>query len=364
MKRTICLFLALLMIPITLFSCDKTETSDTVMTLGEYKITSDMYKFWASSYKGYYLYYKDVTDTDEFWDSTFADGMTGEETLNKIVLGNVRQYLICMKLFDEYGLKLSESDKKAVDDYVKDVLKEYAQGNRSMLNLALSEFGVNIKTWKKLQLDELKYTAVYNYLYGKNGINTITDEDRDTYYRENYVRVYQIYINNAYKYTLDKDSDYVYDSDGNIVTEKLDSETKKAKNEKIEAVSKGLQNGEDFFDLYDQYSEFKEYENGFYLSAGSDFTVTEVISAAQKLKPGETTKVESSYGTHFLLCVELDDKAYAEAKNADFFEDFDRNVADDLFYKLLNSYADDVTVNDELLKDLSIRNVTPNYTFN
>ena len=42
-------------------------------------------------------------------------------------------------------------------------------------------------------------------LYGTNGIIGITDEDRQNYLDENYVRVRHIYVNNKYMYATDED---------------------------------------------------------------------------------------------------------------------------------------------------------------
>ena len=69
------------------------------------------------------------------------------------------------------------------------------------------------------------------------------------------------------------------------------------------------------------------YENGFYLSATTDYPVPELVTAALSLEVGEYAKIESEYGIHFILKYPLDEKAYEKEENTDWFGDLEADAA-------------------------------------
>ena len=71
---------------------------------------------------------------------------------------------------------------------------------------------------------DAKVSYCYNYLFGKSGIAEISDNDRKIFLDENYTHIQHLYINNKYKYVLDKNGNYTYDEHGKVVTADLTSE--------------------------------------------------------------------------------------------------------------------------------------------
>jgi hypothetical protein len=343
--------------------CVKNE-SPVVMSYGDRTVTADVYTYWLCTYKAYYLYtYSDVTDSEEFWTSEVTDGVTAEQYFRDMINENVKLSLVSAKLCDDLGLTVPDEFYDSLDDYMSDLLTEYADGNKSMLNLALSEFGINDKKLREIFATEQLSTILFNHMYGDGGTETVTDEMRDEYYRSGaYTRVQQIFINNAYVYEYDEDGNYTYDDDGNIVRSEMTGELLDAENAKVDAVKKGIALGEDFDELYLEYSEDQSYPNGYYLTPTTDF-IDEVVSAAFSLDVGDTIRLESDYGTHFLKCLELDDKAWENEENSDFFDSFETDVETYLFRKYVMSYIDEVTVDEDALAEFDFINATPNYSF-
>ncbi|MDD6094789.1 MAG: hypothetical protein PUC29_03490 [Clostridia bacterium] len=350
-----------------LFTSCGNDTSPVVMELDGVRVTSAMYHYWASSAKGQYIYsYEDVSNTDECWSGELKDGMTVAQYFDAVTLESVKSNLVAMKLFEDYGLKITQAEKKSVETYVSDLITEYADGSEKMMNTVLSEYGINTDILKSIYLDETKSTKVYDYLYGEGGKEALSDGDYEKYYSENYVRFQLIYINNAYQYVTDENGNNVTDDNGIYKTEPLDSAVKAEKDKKVAEVEKKLAEGEDFYTLYDEYSELKNYENGYYYAvneAYGDEVFYKLTAAAQKAEIGESVKVETESGTCFILKLELVGGAWNDNANSDFFDGFTDTVKEAAYREKLRGYFDKITVDEEAIKEFSVAKVTPAYSF-
>lgn len=356
--KLLCLALAALML-LPLSACAKTTAA---LTYGEHEISTNMYRYWLSSYKGRFLYtYSDMTDTDEFWDSVLYDDVTAEEYLNDAVLENTKRTLICMELFDQHKLTMPASVLAEIDAYIDDLVNEYAGGSRRAFNETLAEFGINLNMLREIYIAEDETSILFDYLYGKNGPFALTEEELDAYYRENYVRVRHIYVNDAYAQVTNDAGTPQYDSSGNALTRDLTMQELAEKLVKMDAIDEALANGEDFDAVYEKYSEDKLYVNGYYLTKDTPF-ITEVVTSAFDLEIGETTCVKSAYGTHYLHRLPLEDNAYNESTNSDFFNGYEDTVANADFFAYLDTLLDEVTVNEEEVSRYSVRDAAVNYS--
>ena len=354
-KKLICLLLTAVFL-LSAASCKKSEEV-AVMTLGDSVITENMYSYWISSYKANFLTsYSDVSDTEEFWNSALTDGLTAEQFLSQLVLEYVQMDLVSMYLFDEFGLKITSEDKKAAESIVADML-EYAGGNKTVFNQALSAYGVNYKMLCDIYLQEFKSTYVYDYVF-ENNVLIVDDDVKQEYLEENYARVRHIFINNAYD--TEKSA---YDADGNFVMEPLSESAQAEKDQKIADAVAALENGTDFDTVYEEYSEEKAYKNGYYLSASTTGLPSELITNAFKTEIGETATFTSQYGTHIIMRLEMDTAPYKNEDSEDFFEDFTDAVYENTFMEYVRSYFDKIEINSEALSAYSIKDALPNYSF-
>ena len=368
-KRIVSLTLATVMLVLSLASC--ADRSPAALTLGDHKVSEAKYSYWTSQAKGNYMYsYEDVKNTDEYWQSEIQEGVTVAEYLDDLTLSSVKTTLVACKLFDEYGLSFTSDEKKSVRDLVNDLIIERAEGSKNMMNTMLGEYGINTKILEEIYLDEAKVSKVSDHLYGEGGENVLTDEDYESFYMENYVHFQMIYINNAYEYVTDEEGNRTTDESGYYMTEDMDSETKAEKDAAIASVQERLAQGEDFNVLYEEYSELKAYNNGYYYSAAdsySDMLYYRLVAECEALEAGGYATVESDTGTCIIQKLDLNAGAWADSANKDFFgegaSDFKTLVQETSFRTLLESYFDDITVTEDIIKKYSVATVTPAYFF-
>lgn len=336
--------------------------SPAVMTYEGKTVTINMYRYWLSSYKGSFMNtYTDMSDTDTFWDSILYGDVTAEEYLNTAVAENVRRTLVCSAQFDLLGLTFPDSAKDEIDQYIEELIEERADGSRNSFNQILSQYGINIDMLRQIYTMEDKTSLLFSYLYGEGGANALSEADYASYCENNYVRVRHMYVNNAYAYEVNEDGYYSYDTSGVLKTRALTDAEQAEKAEKIAAIDAALEAGEDFEAVYDAYSEDHYYENGYYLSGTTSF-IPEVISAAFSLEIGQWQKLETDYGTHYILRLAMDEKPYEDEDNSDFFSSFESDAKNDHFLHWMEDLIREVEVDEELLDRYSIRDVSPNYS--
>ena len=334
------------------------------MTYGSHSINENEFSYYLATYKGKYAQtYADFKNTPEYFSSVVTDdGQTVEDVLYSAVVHNVEMTLVCEQMFDDYGLSLSRSVEDTINSYIGDFVDEYADGSRNKFNAALGAYGVNINMLKKIYLRDEKVSALYDALYGTNGIIGITDEDRQNYLDENYVRVRHIYVNNKYMYATDEDGVQEYTDDGLRKKRELTAEELAAKQALIDAIDESLAEGADFDEVYDAFSEDKYYKNGYYISENMDF-ISDVTDSAMSLEVGEYKKIETDYGTHYIMRLEMDEKPWENEDNSDFFDGYDTTVGQALFADMAEEKISEVVLNEEVLGEYTIADSAINYRF-
>lgn len=359
MKKKLCALFTAAALLLTAAGC---ASSKTVMQYEGETVTANMYRYWLSTYKGSFMNtYTDMSDTDAFWDSAITTELTAEQYLNQAVQENVKRTLICAVEFDKLGLTLSDSSVAEMEEYIESLIEERADGSRKAMNQILAQYGINIDMLREIYTMEDKTSALFSYLYGTNGANALSDAEYEQYCQDHYVRVRHIYVNNAYAYDVNENGYYSYDESGVLKTRELTAEELAEKTQKIADIETALAAGDDFDTVYNTYSEDFYYENGYYLSATTGF-IPAVITAAFSLEVGEWVRVDSDYGTHFILRLEMDEKPYENEANADFFDSFTTDAQNDAFLTWLDERMELVEIDDETLSQYSIRDVSPNYS--
>lgn len=359
-NRIISAAAATLLAACALVSC----SSESVMTYGSHSINENEFSYYLATYKGKYAQtYADFKNTPEYFSSVVTDdGQTVEDVLYSAVVHNVEMTLVCEQMFDDYGLSLSRSVEDTINSYIDDFVDEYADGSRNKFNAALGAYGVNINMLKRIYIRDEKVSALYDALYGTNGIIGITDEDRQNYLDENYVRVRHIYVNNKYVYATDEDGVQEYTDDGLRKKRELTAEELAAKQALIDAIDESLAEGADFDEVYDAFSEDKYYKNGYYISENMDF-ISDVTDSAMSLEVGEYKKIETDYGTHYIMRLEMDEKPWENEDNSDFFDGYDTNVGQALFADMAEEKISEVVLNEDVLGEYTIADSAINYRF-
>lgn len=342
-----------------LVSCGKAE-QDVAFELGDQKITVNMYRLWLSRVKGVYS-----SAGDDIWDEVNDDGKTYNEVFTGFVTDNAKTFVSAMHLFSELGLELPKSEIKEIDETMETLLRERGDGSKSTLNSYLSAYGVNYDILRDVYIIEAKLDYLEEYLYGANGQEKITGEEKDAYYKENYVRVKQIFLYTSNKPITDDEGNYTYDDQGNVATRDFTDAEIAAQEKKAQGILDMLSKGESFAALMTKYSEDKaneQYPGGYYFTKTSQY-VTEVVDLAFQLEIGKCSMVKSQYGIHIILREELDQGGYKASGNADFFTDFESALVTLKLSQRLAEYEDDIVVHEDVISKYNIKNSVVNTSY-
>ena len=302
-------------------------------------------------------------------------------------------------LLDKYGLSLSAATLAGYKENIKKANNDAGGPGafKQYYGYTAKQLYDYYQTWydgRQLLLSHL-YT-------GANATDPVTDEERETYYKENYKGYMYIYLdmNNKLAKVENPDGDDFYigldssnveyklsikinDEDNvdienlgrvdgkevediskveivSLKTEALTDEEKEEKSNLPDAIIADLDEGKETFkELMLKYSDDYVsylYENGFMVNKDANFiSNTDVMTAVNKLEVGEYTSaigVEESKKYYIVNRIELAEKAYADEDGefADLFTSFEDLVIYEKFDTLLHSYKDKIVVDEKAVE--------------
>lgn len=188
------------------------------------------------------------------------------------------------------------------------------------------------------------------------------DENGDTVY---YTESGKIAYDTEAGVPMTKDED----EDGYADYEKLSDEDAEIVADRANRLYQLLTAG-DFssFESYgDQLSDdeiWAEYPNGIFLKKGTDYSadyLNEIASALEKMEVGDTTLIHSENAYHLIMKYELEEGAYKQSANEDWFQDFDEELGTQILESLCEPYLEKIVVDQAVLADaLTIRKVGGN----
>lgn len=364
MKRFLHGLAVCLLILLLLSGCAKT-LGQPIMTWGDVSVTDSMYSYWLSTLKATFLYYyNNSVNSDEFWDTTLSDGETTEEYAMQIINDEIKFYVIGIRLFRELGLKIDSETSQAINDDIDEKISYYG---RAELNEALAVYGINIDTLRQIYIIEAKLNAVYEALFGENGTMAPTDAELESYFAENYARVKYIQIYSGRNYVTNEDGSIATDEQGYYLTYVLSEEEKAEKQEKIAAMMADYGAGTDFATLTEQYSEtdISYYENGFYLCSDSVNSFgTTLVRAALDMQDGEIRLVSDEDATYLVQrCPHIPYRELTEMYDLAQLTQLSERCAQEKYTSYFRTLAEEITVEEALLSQFSIRTAIPNSRF-
>ena len=333
------------------------------------EVTENMYTYWISVYKSYYLKMLGGEDTENYLTSAFTvqnDRGELEETTVGAYLGErIRDIIdsncISLYLFDYYKLSLPASVVSAVNETVNAEIEN--AGGRKALNEALAPIGLNADSLREMYLADEKISHVYEYLYGDaqlgtNGAEPITNEQYNNFYQENYACVRHIYIRTADKNIVDENGNAVLDEQGNVVTAELTAEETAAKLALCGDLMARLNAGEDFKTLEAEYSEDAgrhTLTEGYVLSRTTALP-DEFIDAAFDMEIGELRRVDASYATHLMLRCELPPMIWNTPAYESLMGDFKEYVKSEVYAEKIAPMIEKISYDTDLLDKHTIYN--------
>ena len=324
---------------------------EVVLSYKNVRLTEDIYRYWLACYRA--AFYHEETE------ATMAD-------FAEIAEENIKRSVICVGLFDAYGLQLDAAARDTVDAAMERLVEN--AGGKAALEEQAAAFGITYKGLKNAITYEQKAAALRQYLFGEGGAYTVSESEKSDFYKENYARVQMIYIPYV---------DFVLDDDGNRVfnpqTGSYEYESKSgaeiaAQKEKVAAARAAAADGMDekeFSELMKLYNEDKsaeEYPNGYYFTTLENYGtyIKEIPVAANDMEIGEMREVRTDYGVHFLLRLTPEDGGYSKPENADFFENFDTLVMQQAFFTVISAELKNVTVH-EAKDGIRYEDTAPNF---
>ncbi len=354
MKKTVkitALLLALcLLSPMVLAACG--DSKPVVMEYKNVPVTEDVYRYWLACYRAQFAHMETEDNRDR---------------LAEVAVSNIQRSLVCVGLYDGYGLRLDTSVRDIINAAMERI--EENMGGREALDEALAVWGMDHKGLKTVITYEQKAKALRQYLFGAYGAYQLSDEQKEEFYQKTYARVQMIYIPYV-DFVLDGDGNRIYDPQtGTYRHAKKTGDALAAQEEKAAAVRAALANkvtAEEFAALMKAYNEdasAKDYPSGYYFSQNEDYRtyIEELPEAALAMQVGETREVESTYGVHFLLRLENDKGAYASSANKDFFANFDTYAEDHVFTAMISAELPHITVYTAVKNGIKYEDIEPNF---
>ncbi len=365
-KKITAAFLAAVMCILSLGACAK-DSSPAVMTLCDFEISANKYNYWASTSKANILSsYSDTKDTAEFWAGEYEDGVSYSEYFDSLILDDVKKILVCQKIYNDERLSLSDEAKKTIDEGIAMLISEYAEGKKDVMNASLAPYGANVDILSDIYTMEAKRECVFEYLFGEEGKLRLDDVALEEYYKDNFLHIQIIYVNDKYEYVLDGEGNYTTNTDGTYATRALTEEAKAEKAATVEAVKAALEAGEDFDAVYEEYSEMKSYPGGYYFSPDMSYSAGvfyELCEVAADLEEGDWTAYDGASGTYVIKLLENEEGAWKADTNGDFFADFESTAARAAFSEYLSDMFEDIKVDSEYIAKYSVSKVEANFAF-
>ena len=240
-------------------------------------ISLAMYSLIASLMKGSVAYYVRSNygdyNSSNFWDAVINGDtqMTYKEYYTEVIQDKARYYLAALRLYDEFGLSLTDAEIAAIDEEMADFVKNDGDNSKSSFNSLLSNYGFNYDTLREYKIMNAKLQKLSSSLYG--GGDKIGDNVKQEYFESHYVGFKQIMIPTyRYVYVRDTNGDDIYyriDSSGNpVYYEKPNGEkvpriaydTEKGVRLKVgDSYDKDL-NGDEIYYLVDENGDYVYYE--------------------------------------------------------------------------------------------------------
>ncbi len=361
-KRRLLASLLCILLTLSVLSLPSCAKNDVVMSYEGVEIDEQTYCFWFSYYKMQAMSAFGISgrsDKAEFWQSEIADGVTYGEYLTTLIDDRIKAKVISAYLYDSLDTPLPDYATEEIDEYMSAMLDYVAFGDMSEFEAVAEKYHTSYEAVKKAAELDYKAELLFALTYGDGSY--VSDEQKNEYYEHTFHRVKSIYINTNSKQVTE---------DGKTTTVYLTEEEIAEKLYFAENIEKKLAGGVDYAEfehmlsLYSDDTASTHYENGFYLSATTDYPVPELVTAALSLEVGEYAKIESEYGIHFILKYPLDEKAYEKEENTDWFGDLEADAAMAQFDKVILEHIGKVKVNETVKSKWTIENVKYNYEIN
>ena len=141
---------------------------------------------------------------------------------------------------------------------------------------------------------------------------------------------------------------------GDYTKEEL-AEIKQQAKDLLAQISEGdYDNFEVLMEKHGEDEDAQSYENGYYLhkdpaNYDSYTYLQSIVKELGGMEVGETALVESDYGYHVIMKYPIEEGAWDDEDNKDWFEGFEDGLIEDMFFSLCKTYMDRVQIDQAVL---------------
>ena len=341
-------------------SCGKSAAA---MSIEGSSFSEKLYAYYIACFKQYWLTYFGQTDDPAFW-SADAGGVTNAEYLTSVSEESIKKRLVSCFLFDSFGLKLSDAEQTAIDRMLAAIEATDGSGSSIENDELFGYLHMDRTDLRKILEIDAKTAALQDHLYGEEGVYRISDEQRETFYQNNYCRFRMLYLMN-YDYDLDEDGGYKYDQDGSVKVVEISDERYEEKIRFADSVKQRVDAGEDFEELIQEYSEDlsrQKYKNGRYVTEGNGY-FQPIADAVREMKPGEMKLFQTQIGIHLVERIELDPYGWQKEENreGEDFSNLENLLLEATFDSYIEPYMKNVTIRRDVTEKYKMEELP--YTF-
>ena len=317
--------LAVCAIAIGMTACGTSSGSEIVAENENTKITMGAYAY--CMYSAYYQASYYVPDSTKSILSQEINGQPAEDWMRDRALENMKSMFVVDAKAAELGVSFTDEERKNIDTNMDSSWNTSQDFIKQLISYGVTKEGV-----KQLSFEfNLKYTKIFQTLYGEGGEKAVSAEDKKAHLIGNYAD-FAYFTKSVSSLTDDEktaaketlDSYAAAINDGSKTMEQVAEEYKTAENLSSDPLKTDVTN----LDTNTQYTQ----------------SYSEMVAALKEMNPGEARVVETS--SSYILVVKNDINATADEKLKD--SDLDFQILVDLksdeyindMNVMINSYTD------------------------
>ena len=277
-KKTICIFLTVLMLSLTLVSCLQSDDQRPAVTLADHNLSVDMVRR---------VVYHTVSQLSEEG-SLFIEGQVNGELLMNQVKQTLSDQLMVHFAAQDLEVSLSSADRREIRSSIRDLQREY--GTREDFLYEIAKFGLSeqaVFDWMYIEeLQDRLYPIIFTWMLNLSSEDILDD------ILENFVSTTHIFVSGSSRTSAE-------------VAEEAD---------RLYAL---IADGEDMAQLAARYSDDAMSVNNTFTD-GSTRIFLFFSQAAQALAVDEIAKVETALGVYLIRRNEIT-RDHAEALFSDLY---------------------------------------------
>ncbi len=352
--RGAALCLALVMTVLCTVSCSEKNEGAVIRYVSDdgkttATLDSSFMSLWIAVQNYQYLSYISAFDAAQGWD-TVVDKQTGARLKDVMLDEAVRtasSMLEAEYLHDNvYKIEFSDEQEDSVNEYINSLV--VSKGSQKALESELSMYGTSISALRRYMTLMLKYETLYESFYNENGIRKITEQQKQSYFEENYAIIDHILFDMRGK---QKD-------DGTVIplTEEEENAKTAAAEELYSAISAGVVGFDEAKELYNEDAYAEQYPFGYFVTDDNTFW-SEFQHAALEMQEGEIRLVRTYAGLHIMRKNPMKGELYTS--NGNFYDSLGTILSQEDFLLQLEGVSDGIAVNDSAAEKLDVSLIKP-----